>query len=101
MFRPENYIPKSTEIEYLDPEIKLLNDLEEEKLRYAVKLKTFRFHHNLNPNTEKHYERRLKQLEKEIKEVELCLPRLQDEGFKEVKVLIQAYRELERRLRYN
>ncbi|MXS70470.1 IS110 family transposase [Flavobacteriaceae bacterium W22] len=90
MFRPENYIPKSTEIEYLDQEIKLLNDLEEEKRRYAVKLKALRFNPYLNPNTEKHYERRLKQLEKEIKEVELRLPQLQDEEFKEVKDLIQS-----------
>jgi transposase len=74
LFRPENYIPKSIEIEHLDQEIKLLNDLEEEKRRYTVKLKALRFNPYLNPDTEKHYERRLKQLEKEIKEVELRLP---------------------------
>lgn len=90
MFRPEKYIPKSIEIEHLDQEIKLLNDLEEEKRRYAVKLKALRFNPYLNPNTEKHYERRLKQLEKEIREVELRLPKLQDEEFKEIKSLIQS-----------
>lgn len=90
MFRPEVYQPKSQEIEYLDQEIKLLNDLEEEKRRYAVKLKSLRYHPQLNPDTEKHYERRLKHLEKEIREVELRLPQLQDEEFREMKDLIQS-----------
>lgn len=90
MFRPEKYIAKSIEIEYLDQEIKLLNDLEEEKRRYAVKLKALRFNPHLNSNTEKHYERRLKHLEKEIKAVELRLPKLQNKEFKEVKDLIQS-----------
>ena len=31
--------------------IKLLNDLEEEKRRYAVKLKALRYNPHLNPNT--------------------------------------------------
>lgn len=90
MFCPENYVLKSIEIEHLDQEIKLLNDLEEEKRRYAVKLKALRFNPYLNPNTEKHYEKRLKQLEKEIKEVEFRLPKLQNKEFKEVKDLIQS-----------
>ena len=90
MFRPEIYVPKSIEIEHLDQEIKLLNDLEEEKRRYAVKLKALRYNPNLNPNTEKHYEKRLKQLEKEIQEVEMRLPQLQDEEFREIKNLIQS-----------
>lgn len=90
LFRPEVYVPKSIEIEYLDQEIKLLNDLEEEKRRYAVKLKALRYNPHLNPDTEKHYEKRLKQLEKEIREVELRLPQLQDEEFKEIKNLLQS-----------
>ena len=90
MFRPEIYVPKSIEIEHLDQEIKLLNDLEEEKRRYAVKLKALRYNPNLNPNTEKHYEKRLKQLGKEIQEVEMRLPQLQDEEFREIKNLIQS-----------
>ncbi len=90
MFRPEIYVPKSIEIEHLDQEIKLLNDLEEEKRRYAVKLKALRYNPHLNPDTEKHYEKRLKQLEKEIQEVEIRLPQLQDEEFKEIKDLIQS-----------
>lgn len=90
MFRPSVYVPKSIEIEYLDQEIKLLNDLEEEKRRYAVKLKALRYNPQLNAATEKHYERRLKQLDKEIKAVELRLPQLQDEEFREVKGLLQS-----------
>ncbi|WP_066434665.1 IS110 family transposase [Chryseobacterium sp. CCH4-E10] len=90
LFSPECYQPKNIEIEYLDQELKLLNDLEEEKRRYSVKLKALRFNPHLNPDTEKHYEKRLKQLEKEIKEVELRLPALQDEEFKEIKNLIQS-----------
>jgi transposase len=89
-FPPEIYVPKSVEIEYLDQEIKLLNDLEEEKRRYSVKLKALRYHPQLNPDTEKHYEKRLKQLDKEIKEVEMRLPQLQDEEFKEIKGLLQS-----------
>lgn len=90
MFRPEIYKPKSVEIEYLDQEIKLLSDLEEEKRRYSVKLKALRYNPRLNPDTEKHYEKRLKQLDKEIREVELRLPLLQDEEFKEIKGLIES-----------
>ncbi len=90
MFRPDIYISKSVEIEYLDQELKLLNDLEQEKRRYSVKLKSLRYHPQINPNTEKHYERRLKHLEKEIKEVEGRLPGLQDGEFKETKDLLQS-----------
>ena len=90
MFRPDIYIAKSTEIEHLDQELKLLNDLEEEKRRYGVKLKSLRHNPQINPNTEKHYERRLKQLEKEIKEVVSRLPELQNEEFKETKALLQS-----------
>ena len=90
MFHPEVYVPKSIEIEHLDQEIKLLNDLEEEKRRYAVKLKALRYHPHLNPNTEKHYEKRLQQLDKEIEKVEKRLPQLQNEEFKEIKGLLQS-----------
>ncbi|MBF8457644.1 IS110 family transposase [Kaistella sp. G5-32] len=90
MFRPDIYVPKSIQVEHLDQEIKLLNDLEEEKRRYAVKLKAIRYNPHLNPNTEKHYEKRLKQLGKEIQEVEMRLPQLQDEEFKEIKDLLQS-----------
>jgi transposase len=84
------YVPKSIEIEYLDQEIKLLKDLEEEKRRYAVKLKALRYNPQLNPDMEKHYEKRLKQLAKEIHEVEMRLPKLQNEEFKETKSLLQS-----------
>lgn len=90
MFNPEIYVVKSVEIAYLDQELKLLNDLEEEKRRYCVKLKSLRYHHEVNPATEKHYERRLKQLSKEILEVEKRLPALQDEEFNETKELLQS-----------
>lgn len=51
-FRPDVYLPKTLEIEYLDQQIKLLNDLEEEKRRYALKLKTLRYNPQLNPDTD-------------------------------------------------
>ncbi len=101
MFRPEFYIPKTQDIEYLDQEIKLLNDLEEEKRRYAVKLKALRFHPVLNPSTEKHYKKRLKQLEKEIKEVEARLPQLQDEEFTKTKICYSLYRKLAKKRHSN
>jgi len=84
------YLAKSVEIEYLDQELKLLNDLEEEKRRYEVKLKSLHYNLHLNPNVEKHYERRIKHLAKEIKEVLSRLPELQDEEFKETKDLLQS-----------
>ncbi|MFC3757542.1 IS110 family transposase [Chryseobacterium tructae] len=90
MFSPALYVPKSMEIEYLDQEIKLLTDLEEEKRRYAARLKALRYHSQINPDTEKHYERKLKHLDKEIKEVEKRLPQLQDKDFKKTKELIQS-----------
>lgn len=90
IFRPDMYVAKSIEIEYLDQEIKLLNDLEEEKRRYAVKLKALRYNPQLNADTEKHYEKRLKQLDKEIHEVEMRLPKLQNEEFKATKSLLQS-----------
>ena len=90
MFKPDIYTSKSVDIEHLDQELKLLNDLEEEKRRYGVKLKSLRYNAQINPNTEKHYEKRLKQLDKEIREVEMRLPQLQDEEFREIKGLIQS-----------
>ena len=90
MFKPDIYTSKSVDIEHLVQELKLLNDLEEEKRRYGVKLKSLRYNAQINPNTEKHYERRLQQLEKEIKEVISRLPGLQDEEFKETKALLQS-----------
>lgn len=90
MFSPAIYVPKSREIEYLDQEIKLLNDLEEEKQRYAARLKALRYNPQINPDTEKHYQKRLKYLDKEIKEVEQRLPKLQDEDFKQTKELLQS-----------
>ena len=90
MFRLDIYVAKSVEIEHLDQELKLLSDLEEEKRRYGVKLKSLRYNSQINPNTEKHYERRLQQLEKEIKEVAGRLPKLQNEEFNETKELLQS-----------
>lgn len=101
MFHPDIYTSKSVEIEHLDQELKLLNDLEEEKRRYGVKLKSLRYNPQINPNTEKHYERRLKQLEKEIKEVVSRLPELQNEEFNETKALLQASLELVKRPLFN
>ena len=90
LFRPEPYIPKTREVEYLDQEMKLLNDLEEERRRYGVKLKSLRRNPVLNPDTVAHYERRLRQLAREIKDVQSRLPKLQDAEFAEVKGLIQS-----------
>lgn len=89
-FECEVYLAKSMEMEYLDQELKLLNDLEEEKRRYESRLKSLRYNLHINSSTEKHYERKLKQLDKEINEVIGRLPELQDEEFKETKNLLQS-----------
>jgi len=45
-----------------------------------VKLKSIRYHPQINPNTQKHYERRLKHLEKELKETKDLLQSVSGSG---------------------
>ena len=76
------YQPKNEMLEYLDQEINLWHDLEQEKNKYRLKLKALRQKAVLNKDTVKHYERLIKNKEFEIEKVLNRMKKLQDEELK-------------------
>lgn len=84
------YEPKKENLEMLDQEMNLLQDLEQEKLRFSLKLKSLRQKARLNKDVLKHYESFLLQLEKEIEKLLKRLPKLEDEELKENKNLLKS-----------
>lgn len=55
---------------YLEQELDLWENLEEEKRRYKSKLKALEYNYKVNSATHKHYKSHIVRLEKEIKEVQ-------------------------------
>lgn len=82
--------PKKENIELLDQELMLWQDLEQEKARFSLKLKSLRQKSVLNKNVVKHYESVIKKLAKEIEKVQKRLPKLEDEELKESKELLTS-----------
>ncbi|MDN3694894.1 hypothetical protein QWZ06_22945, partial [Chryseobacterium tructae] len=60
-----------------------------------------RYHSQINPDTEKHYERKLKHLDKEIKEVESAFPNFRIKTLRKLKNLYSPFPELEKKPLYN
>jgi transposase len=79
-FKP--YTPKNMNLEYLDQELNLWHDLEQEKKKYSLKLKALRQKALCSKETVKHYERIIRNHECEIKKVMLRMSKLQNEELK-------------------
>lgn len=84
------YQPKDEVLEYLDQELNLWHDLEQEKQRYASKLKALRQKARQNPQTIKHYERIIKNNEKEVGKVMNRMSELQNEELKKEVTLLSS-----------
>jgi transposase len=69
MMEMRPYVPKSIDIEFLEQELNLWEDLEQEKRRYASKRAALKFNANINPDTAKQYDRHIRSLEAEIAKV--------------------------------
>jgi hypothetical protein len=80
------YKPKKENLEYLDQELNLWQDLEQEKARFSLKLKSLRQKARLNENVIKHYESLIKGIEKNIEKLLKRLPKLEDEELKDNKI---------------
>ena len=68
----------------------LWQDLEQEKMRFALKLKSLRQKARLNKDVLKHYETLIENLQKEIEKLHKRLPKLEDEELKENKNLLKS-----------
>lgn len=82
--------PKKENIEFLDQELNLWQDLEQEKARYSLKLKSLRQKPVLNKEVIKHFESIIKRIGKDIEKLQKRLPELEDEALKESKELLTS-----------
>lgn len=80
--------PKKENLELLDQELNLWQDLEQERSRFSLKLKSLRQKPVLNKNMIKHYESTIKGIVKEIEKVQKRLVELEDSELKESKELL-------------
>ena len=85
------YEPKKENLEFLEQEMNLWQDLEQEKMRFSLKLKSLRQIARLNKDVLKHYEALIENLQKEIEKLLKRLPKLEDEELKENKKPTQEY----------
>lgn len=84
------YEPKKENLEFLEQELILWQDLEQEKARFSLKLKSLRQKARLNKEVLKHYEYLIDNLQKEIEKLQKRLPQLEDEELKENKDLLKS-----------
>lgn len=84
------YEPKKENLEFLEQEMNLWQDLEQEKMRFSLKLKSLRQKARLNKDVLKHYETLIENLQKEIEKLLKRLPKLEDEELKENKNLLKS-----------
>jgi transposase len=84
------YEPKNENLEFLEQELTLWQDLEQEKVRFSLKLKSLRQKARLNKEVLKHYETLIDSLQKEIEKLQKRLPRLEDGELKENKDLLKS-----------
>lgn len=82
--------PKRENLELLEQELNLWQDLEQEKARFSLKLKSLRQKPVLNKNVIKHYESIIKRIGKDIEKLQERLPKLEDEELKESKELLTS-----------
>ncbi len=84
------YEPKKENLEFLEQEMNLWQDLEQEKARFSLKLKSLRQKARLNKEVLKHYETLIDHLQKEIEKLQKRLSKLEDEELKENKKLLKS-----------
>ena len=74
----------------MEQELNLWQDLEQEKARYTLKLKSLCQKPILNKSVIKHYETIIKRINKDIENLQKRLPSLEDKEFKENKDLLTS-----------
>lgn len=84
------YEPKKENIEFLEQELNLWQDLEQEKARYSLKLKSLSQKPILNKSVIKHYQSIIKRINKDIMDLQKRLPHLEDKELKENKALLSS-----------
>ncbi|KAF5279630.1 hypothetical protein FQR65_LT15325 [Abscondita terminalis] len=82
--------PKKESIELLEQELNLWKDLEQEKARFSLKLKSLRQKPILNKEVVKHYESILKRIGRDIEKLQKRLPNLEDSELKKNKELLTS-----------
>lgn len=82
--------PKKENLELLDQELNLWQDLEREKARFSLKLKSLRQKPVFNKEVVKHYESIIKRIGKDIEKLQERLPKLEDQELKESKELLAS-----------
>ncbi|HAY3506905.1 IS110 family transposase [Elizabethkingia anophelis] len=90
VMKMDPYEPKKENIEFLEQELNLWQDLEQEKARYTLKLKSLCQKPILNKSVIKHYETIIKRINKDIENLQKRLPSLEDKEFKENKDLLTS-----------
>jgi transposase len=82
MMNLKAYEPKSEELNYMEQEMNLWEDLEEEKRRFNNKIKALEYHAKVSPATKKQYLEIIEHLEAEIKKVLERLPKISGQDLK-------------------
>jgi transposase len=82
--------PKKESIEFLEQELNLWKDLEQEKARFSLKLKSLHQKPILNKEVVKHYESILKRIGRDIEKLQKRLPNLEDAELKQNKDLLTS-----------
>lgn len=80
--------PKKENIELLEQELNLWQDLEQEKVRFSLKLKALRHRAVLNKEVIKHYNSLIERINKDIEKLKKRLPKLEDTELAENKKLL-------------
>lgn len=84
------YEPKQENIELMEQELNLWQDLQQEKERFSLKLKSLKQKPILNPEVVKQYEKIIRNLEKDIEKLQKRLVKLEDEELEKNKKLLMS-----------
>ena len=84
------YEPKQENIELMEQELNLWQDLQQEKERFSLKLKSLKQKPILNPEVVKQYEKIIRNLEKDIEKLQKRLVKLQDVELEKNKKLLMS-----------
>lgn len=84
------YEPKQENIELMEQELNLWQDLQQEKERFSLKLKSLKQKPILNPEVVKQYEKIIRNLEKDIEKLQKRLVKLEDLELEKNKKLLMS-----------